>query len=89
VSIDLDQQKQILQQRLVYYRDVVRDRPPEYNVFKAQKAIPNILRALEKIGHGNYGRCDDCDETISADRLKVIPAAIRCVECQKDHESLY
>ena len=31
--------------------------------------------------------CADCGDPIEARRLAVVPNAIRCAECQSDHES--
>jgi len=36
--------------------------------------------------HGSDGICADCGEAIPKKRLKVNPAATRCVECQKKYE---
>lgn len=30
--------------------------------------------------------CLDCDEPIGASRLAVVPAAVRCTDCQNHHE---
>lgn len=30
--------------------------------------------------------CIDCEDTIPTDRLAFAPHAVRCVECQQDHE---
>ena len=42
--------------------------------------------ALAKIKEGNYGVCQECGEQIGAGRLKVIPLADYCVECQSKIE---
>jgi len=39
--------------------------------------------ALEKIGKGSYGICDNCDADIKIARLERIPSATTCVECQQ------
>lgn len=41
-----------------------------------------INEALAKIEEGNYGVCQECGEKIGAGRLKVMPLATYCVECQ-------
>ena len=48
--------------------------------------VPNALRALEKIADGSGQKCDDCFEEISDERLRVVPAAIRCIDCQRAWE---
>ena len=37
--------------------------------------------ALERIEDGSFGSCDECGETISAGRLKIMPFANVCVAC--------
>jgi DnaK suppressor protein len=39
--------------------------------------------ALTRIKNGTYGLCLRCDETISLNRLGVIPHAAYCVNCQE------
>jgi DnaK suppressor protein len=41
-----------------------------------------VNRAIEKVGEGSYGRCDDCGEPIESARLAALPTAIRCLRCQ-------
>ncbi len=41
-----------------------------------------ILSALQKIDDGCYGVCEACEEQIPAKRLKVIPDASYCLQCQ-------
>lgn len=43
--------------------------------------------ALEKIGEGTYGICEDCGEAIGYPRLLAYPAARRCLACQQKSES--
>lgn len=51
------------------------------------------LRALEaalrRIADGTYGVCLDCGADIPLERLRVQPAAERCLECQARHEKTY
>jgi DnaK suppressor protein len=39
--------------------------------------------ALIRIKNGSYGLCLRCDETISSNRLAVMPHAAYCVNCQE------
>jgi RNA polymerase-binding transcription factor len=39
--------------------------------------------ALSRIKNGTYGLCLRCDETISLNRLDVMPHAAYCVKCQE------
>ena len=51
------------------------------------------LRGLEaartRLADGSYGICADCGGDIGFERLKVQPAAVRCIACQTLHEKLY
>ncbi|HEX7060849.1 MAG TPA: TraR/DksA family transcriptional regulator [Woeseiaceae bacterium] len=46
-----------------------------------------IDRALERLAEGNYGICIACGDRIDPGRLEANPAAIRCLECQREHEA--
>lgn len=45
--------------------------------------------ALERMADGSYGSCTDCGQDIGYERLKVEPAALRCIDCQRVHEKTY
>ena len=49
---------------------------------RAREKLMAINEALAKIEEGNYGVCQECGEKIGAGRLKVMPLATYCVECQ-------
>ena len=42
--------------------------------------------AIRHIDEGTYGVCDMCNCRISKQRLKVIPQAVKCIECQEKEE---
>jgi DnaK suppressor protein len=42
--------------------------------------------ALERLRRGLYGVCDECGEEISLERLRVIPFAAYCIDCQHQRE---
>lgn len=46
-----------------------------------------IDRALQRLAEGNYGICIACGEHIDPARLEANPAAIRCLECQREFEA--
>lgn len=39
--------------------------------------------ALDRISSGSYGQCAHCGEAIAPERLKAIPSAEMCVQCQQ------
>ena len=45
-------------------------------------AVRGIESALRRLKQGAYGRCADCGERIAAARLRVLPFAERCRDCQ-------
>jgi DnaK suppressor protein len=48
------------------------------------KLLREISDALERIEHGSYGICMDCEEPISVKRLDAVPWARYCVTCQEN-----
>ena len=47
-----------------------------------------INAALERLDRGEFGMCAECEESIPAKRLKVMPWAAYCVPCQERTDSL-
>lgn len=45
-----------------------------------------VSAALRRLNEGRYGECADCGKAIAFDRLKVEPAALRCIECESRRE---
>lgn len=48
--------------------------------------LRKIDLALERIDNHTYGRCEVCDRRIPQARLRVLPFADLCVECQREVE---
>lgn len=44
--------------------------------------------ALQRLEEGAYGLCEDCQKPISEERLKALPFARRCIDCQRHAELL-
>lgn len=42
-----------------------------------------LSAALARMDEGEFGYCEDCGEEIVLGRLKLDPAATRCVECAR------
>jgi RNA polymerase-binding protein DksA len=51
-----------------------------------REIIDSIDEALRKIEDGTYGTCDRCAQPIKVDRLKAIPYATLCIQCQETIE---
>ncbi|HEY3198248.1 MAG TPA: TraR/DksA family transcriptional regulator [Nitrospirales bacterium] len=45
-----------------------------------------IDEALLRLADGRYGICEDCGSEISERRLKAVPFARRCIQCQEKTE---
>ena len=55
--------------------------------FEAEReGIRKIDMALQRLEEGSYGYCEECGEEISVKRLKVVPFALLCKECQETKE---
>jgi DnaK suppressor protein len=56
------------------------ERIEQVDVAKRLEAkLADVVRALEKLADGSYGRCDVCGEPIAPERLDAMPWAVRCV----------
>lgn len=53
-----------------------------------RETLLKIDEALRKLSEGTYGTCEDCGDEISAERLRVLPFAIYCRDCQEAREEL-
>ena len=55
---------------------------------REQGLLSKIDAALQKIDHGEYGKCTNCGEDIGIARLKARPVAELCIECKAEEEKL-
>lgn len=53
-----------------------------------RETLLKIDESLRKLKEGTYGKCEDCGEDISEERLKVLLFAIYCRDCQEKREFL-
>jgi DnaK suppressor protein len=51
-----------------------------------QSTLREIDEAIARIDEGNYGQCEGCEELISRERLRAVPHARNCIECQRRAE---
>src|SRR6185437_50438 len=49
---------------------------------RAEYRLKAIAAALGRVDEGRYGTCEECGEDIPLERLKVLPFAAYCVDCQ-------
>ena len=50
------------------------------------ETLRKIDEAIQRLEDGTYGICSECDETISEARLKALPFATVCRDCQAQRE---
>ena len=50
------------------------------------ETLNKINDALSRLEHGNYGYCFDCGEEIAEKRLRALPFAVRCKDCEEARE---
>jgi len=51
-----------------------------------RETLIKIDTALRKLNEGTYGFCEECGDEISEQRLKIMPFAIFCRDCQEARE---
>ena len=50
------------------------------------ETLQKINQALARLEEGTYGHCFECDAEIAQLRLRALPFAIRCRDCEEVHE---
>ena len=48
--------------------------------------LDKIQKALVKIEDGSFGKCEECEEEISAKRLEARPVTTLCIRCKEEQE---
>jgi DnaK suppressor protein len=51
------------------------------------ETLNKINDALMRLEQGDYGYCFDCGEEIAEKRLRALPFAVRCKECEETREN--
>ena len=50
------------------------------------ETLNRIDAALRQLAEGSYGRCVECGDEIAEARLRALPFAVRCRECEGSRE---
>ena len=50
------------------------------------ETLNKINDALQRLEQGDYGNCFDCGEEIAEKRLRALPFAVRCKDCEEARE---
>lgn len=64
----------------------LRDSLHDAKLNRHQARLKAIEEALRRIDEGIYGICEECGSEIPIGRLKAMPFAVRCVDCQERRE---
>jgi DnaK suppressor protein len=51
------------------------------------ETLNKINDALGRLEQGDYGYCFDCGEEIAEKRLRALPFAVRCKDCEEAREN--
>ncbi len=52
----------------------------------ARQKLELIQQTLQRIDDGSYGQCQSCGRSINPERLKALPYATQCIQCQERAE---
>jgi DnaK suppressor protein len=52
---------------------------------KLRDTLQEVEDALEKLGGGRYGTCENCGQPIDPVRLEAMPATRYCINCASKH----
>ena len=50
------------------------------------RTLNQVIDALARLDHGDYGNCSECGEEIEEKRLRALPFAGRCRICEEAYE---
>ena len=53
-----------------------------YFIAREKKFITYLNRALEMINDGSFGKCRECENLISKERLEEVPHTTKCFKCK-------
>ena len=51
------------------------------------ETLNKINEALSRLEEGTYGHCFECGEEIAEQRLRALPFAVRCKDCEEAREN--
>lgn len=52
------------------------------------KRLKSVVNAIKRINDGKYGYCLQCGKKIPEGRLRAIPSAVLCIDCQSENEKM-
>lgn len=48
-----------------------------------EETLGEIVEALERLDRGGFGSCEACEGAIGKTRLRAVPYARNCIDCQR------
>lgn len=51
------------------------------------ETLNRVNEALARLDEGTYGNCFECADEISEQRLRALPFAVRCKDCEEEREA--
>jgi DnaK suppressor protein len=51
------------------------------------ETLTKINEALQRLEDGTYGNCFECGDEIAEARLRALPFAVRCKDCEEERET--
>jgi DnaK suppressor protein len=51
------------------------------------ETLTKVDAAIRRLGEGSYGDCFECGDEISEARLRALPFAVRCKDCEEARET--
>jgi DnaK suppressor protein len=66
----------------------VQERLEHVELLRISSSLHSVEAALRTLDIGRYGVCQHCEERIPARRLRALPTAILCRECQEAAEEV-
>lgn len=51
-----------------------------------EETLQQVLDALERVQNGTFGKCEGCENMILKERLRAVPHARFCIDCQRQIE---
>ena len=95
---EIQEKLRAIREEIPSYQDEVRDSEEQSVTDFAQEmdfalmqmkaqTLVRIDEALLRVDQGTYGTCDECGTDIAEARLKAVPFALLCRDCQEREEA--
>jgi DnaK suppressor protein len=52
----------------------------------AESRLNSAMNALDRLEQNEFGICEECGDEIAFERLRAVPMAARCIDCQQKFE---